>query len=355
MNTQGVLLREIIPNENLGLEKKSTISAGVDLSLFKQLVNVHLDLYQSNVDNLVIQQSLPASFGYTTYFDNGGKLQSTGVEISADTRLQSGDFIWTFGTVVNTGKTVIKELNFLNPASSFIITPVNGAEYITSVNNPLNAFYGYKTNGIISSAEAGSVIGPKGVPMQPGDIRYVDTNGDNIINDADKMIIGDPNPDYFGSVFTGVAFKNFELSAFLNYSIGNDVFNYVRFMSESMDSYKNQSSSVLQRWTESNPNTTMPRASFGDPTGNTAFSDRWIEDGSYIRLGQLTLSYKFPQRVGLYKGVIAYVTATNLFTITKYSGYDPEFMYLNNPFYMGIDYGKIPQTQSFVIGLKLDL
>jgi hypothetical protein len=164
-----------------------------------QLVNVHLDLYQSNVDNLVIQQSLPASFGYTTYFDNGGKLQSTGVEISADTRLQSGDFIWTFGTVVNTGKTVIKELNFLNPASSFIITPVNGAEYITSVNNPLNAFYGYKTNGIISSAEAGSVIGPKGVPMQAGDIRYVDTNGDNIINDADKMIIGDPNPDYFGS------------------------------------------------------------------------------------------------------------------------------------------------------------
>jgi hypothetical protein len=145
------------------------------------------------------------------------------------------------------------------------------------------------------------------------------------------------------------------LSAFLNYSIGNDVFNYVRYMSESMDSYNNQSSSVLQRWTESNPNSNYASCKFWRSHRQYCFSDRWIEDGSYIRLAQLTLAYKFPQRVGLYKGVIAYLTATNLFTITNYSGYDPEFMYLNNPFYMGIDYGKIPQTQSFVIGLKLDL
>jgi TonB-linked SusC/RagA family outer membrane protein len=355
MNTQGVLLREIIPNENLALERKSTVNAGIDLSLFKQLVNVHLDFYQANVDNLVIQQTLPASFGYTSYFDNGGKLQSSGIELSADTRVQAGDFIWTFGASVNNSKTRITGLNFLDPGTDHIITSVDGAEYITSVNNPVNAFYGYKTDGIVSSEEAGVIIGPKGVHMQAGDIRFFDVDGNNVINDSDKMIIGDPNPDYFGSVFTGFAFRNFQLSAFLNYSFGNDVFNYVRYKAESMDSYNNQSASVLQRWTESNPNTSMPRASFGDPTGNTVFSDRWIEDGSYLRLAQLSLAYKFPSRAGLYKGITAYLTANNLFTFTNYSGYDPEFMYMNNPFYMGIDYGKIPQTQSFVIGLKLDL
>jgi hypothetical protein len=99
----------------------------------------------------------------------------------------------------------------------------------------------------------------------------------------------------------------------------------------------------------------MPRASFGDPTGNTVFSDRWIEDGSYIRLGQLTLSYFLPSIAGLFQGVTIYVTATNLLTITDYSGYDPEFSYMNSPFYMGVDYGMMPQAKSFIAGLKLDL
>jgi hypothetical protein len=126
-------------------------------------------------------------------------------------------------------------------------------------------------------------------------------------------------------------------------------------MTESMDTYGNQSASVLDRWTTANTNTVMPRAAFGDPAGNTVFSDRWIEDGSYLRLKQLTLNYSLPSWQGVYKGVVIYLTATNLFTFTKYTGYDPEFMYLNNPFYMGVDYGKMPQTRSFIIGLKLDL
>jgi hypothetical protein len=98
-----------------------------------------------------------------------------------------------------------------------------------------------------------------------------------------------------------------------------------------------------------------PRASFGDPTGNTSFSDRWIEDGSYVRLKQLTLNYTLPQVAGLYKGITLYVTGTNLLTFTDYSGYDPDFLYSNNPFYMGIDYGKMPQPKSFIVGLKLNL
>lgn len=356
MNTSGVLTREIIPNEDLNLERMSTMNVGLDLSILKQRINMHVDVYQSNTNNLIIQQSLPSTYGFTTYFDNGGQLKTTGVEFAADSRVQIGRFIWTFGAAITSEKTTIEQLDFLNPLTEYIVTPVHGAEYISSVGNPANAFYGFKTDGIISAAEAGQIIGPKGIPLQAGDVRFVDVNGDQVINDLDKMIIGDPNPDFFGFFHTGFSFRNFELFAFINYSYGNDVFNFVRSRTEAMDSYSNQSVSVLNRWTEANSGSDMPRASLGDPTGNTVFSDRWIEDGSFLRLQQLTLNYKFPPVAGLFnKGITIYLTATNLLTLTNYSGYDPEFMYLNSPFYMGIDYGKIPQTKSLILGLKLDL
>ncbi len=355
MNADGVITREIIPNKNLELEKKNTINAGLDLSILRQLVNMHVDLYKSNVNNLIIQQQLPATFGFTTYYNNGGKLEISGLEVAADARLKSGDFIWTVGGSASKQMTKIKSLTFLNPASENIITTITGAQFITSEGNPVNAYFGYKTDGIISDAEAGSVTGPKGVLMQAGDIKFVDSDQNNIIDNSDKMIIGDPNPDLFGSIFTSLSYKNFGLSAHFNYSLGNDVFNYIKYKSEAMDSYGNQSVSVLDRWTTSNTGSTMPGASYGDPAGNTVFSDRWIEDGSYLRLRQLTLSYNLQPRPGFYKGVVIYITATNLLTITKYTGYDPDFMYLNNPFYLGVDYGMMPQTRSFIIGLKLDL
>ena len=355
LNGDGVLIREVIPNEDLELEKKHTINAGLDLSILRQLVNFHADFYSSSVNNLIIQQELPSSFGFTKYYDNGGKLQITGLELSLDARLQSGDFIWIIGGSLGKVITEIKSLDFLNPASEHIITSIRGAELVTSVGNPVNAYYGYKTDGLVSEAEAGLVIGPKGVPMQAGDVKYVDVDGNSIINETDKMIIGDPNPDLFGGIHTRLSYRNIELSATFNYWVGNEVFNYMRYQTESMDSYTNQSASVLDRWTASNTGADLPRASFGDPTGNTVFSDRWIEDGSYFRLDHLTLSYYLPDIAGLTQGVTIYVTGTNLLTFTNYSGYDPEFVYLNSPYYMGVDYGMMPQTRSFIAGLKLNL
>jgi hypothetical protein len=355
LNNIGILSREVIPNDNLELEKKSTINAGLDVSVFKQGINLHVDMFRSTVNNLIIQQELPPTFGYTSYFDNGGELGITGMEIAVDTRLKSGNFVWTLGGSVSKEITTINQLNFLDANTKNVITSIEGAEFITSVGNPVNAFYGYKTNGIISASEAGLITGPKGILMGEGDMKFVDTDDNGIINNEDKMIIGDPNPDLFGSVFTSISFKSFELSAFFNYSLGNDVFNYVRYKGESMDSYSNQFSTVLDRWTATNTSTTMPRATFGDPAGNSLFSDRWIEDGSYLRLEQLTASYSLPELAGVYKGVTLYLTATNLLTFTKYTGYDPDFQYINSPFYMGVDYGKIPQTKSIVVGLKLDL
>jgi hypothetical protein len=331
------------------------MSAGLDLSLFKQLVNIHADVYQSKVDNLIIKQELPATYGYTEYFDNGGKLDISGFEISAETRLNIRDFVWTLGASISKQTSTVNSLDFINSDNKNIITKVDVAEYITSEGNAINNYYGYKTNGLISGSEAGSLTGPKGLPLQEGDIKFVDSNSDGKINELDKTIIGDPNPEFFGGIYTAFSYKNFQLSAMINYSVGNDVFNYLRYKTEAMDSYSNQSVAVLNHWSSSNTGGTLPRLSYGDPTGNTAFSDRWIEDGSYLRLSQVTLNYDLPPIQGFIKGVGIYLTATNLFTLTSYSGYDPDFMYMNTPFYMGIDYGKMPQTQSFIVGLKLDL
>ncbi|MCF8359807.1 MAG: SusC/RagA family TonB-linked outer membrane protein [Prolixibacteraceae bacterium] len=352
----GVPVREVIPNEDLELERKSTLNAGIDISLFKQATGIHVDYYMSSVNNMIIEQKLPTSLGYTSYFDNGGVLDISGLEFSIDQKVIAGPFSWVISANMATQVSGVSALSFLNDDIDKLVTPVEGgAEYITSVGNPLNAFYGYKTEGIFQSdGEASKITGPKGVVMQAGDIKFWDSDGNNIINEEDKTIIGDPNPDFFGGLYTTLRYKAFELKASLNYSVGNDVYNYVRYKAESMDGLSNQLSTVLDRWSSDNTGASMPRAAFGDPTGNTVFSDRWIEDGSYLRLNQLTLAYHLPE-TSWYKGIAIYVTATNLFTLTSYSGYDPETMYMNNPFYMGIDYGQMPQARSIILGLKLDL
>lgn len=350
-----VLTREAIPNEEMEIEKKNTIDAGLDISLFKQTTNIHIDYYYSTVNNLIIKQILPVSYGYTDCYNNGGKLKNTGIEVTADQRLRFGQVGWNIGVSFAKQKNKITSLDFINPNQHNIITKVEGAEYVTSKGNAINVFYGYKTNGIYTdNGEASQVIGPKGQRMQAGDIRYFDKDANLIINDADKTVIGDPNPDFFGSLSTSLFYKRWELSAFFTYSIGNDAFNYVRYKAESMDTYGNQFSSVLDRYSSVNNYASMPRASYGDPSGNTVFSDRWIEDASYIRLKQVTLHYSFPG-TRYYKGLKVFISVYNIFTVTGYSGYDPEFMYMNNPFYMGIDYGSLPQTRSFILGIKLGI
>jgi len=355
LNSNGMLTREAIPDENLELEKKNTINAGLDLSLWNQSLNLHADYFMSTVNNLVIRQELPAVFGFTEYFNNGGQLQNSGIEIGLDARVQSGQFTWVIGATFTQISSEVTSLEFLNEETDFIVTPIAKAAYITQEGGPINGFYGFETNGLISQAEAGNITGPNGLPMQAGDVKYVDQDGNNIINEADKTMIGDPNPDMYGGIFTSLSYGRLELFARFNYSVGNDVFNYVKYRTESMSDYSNQSVAVLDRWTPSNTGAEIPRISYGDPTGNTLFSDRWIEDGTYFRLGQLTLKYHFNNIAGLFNGVDLYITATNLLTITNYSGYDPEFMYKNSPFYQGVDYGMIPLTRTFIAGLKLNL
>ncbi|MFC2136996.1 SusC/RagA family TonB-linked outer membrane protein [Bacteroidota bacterium] len=355
-NNVGVVIRDYNPNYDLEMEKKSTINIGVDLSMKKKALNLKADYYLSGINNLIINQQLPYNYGFTNYYDNGGKMFNSGLEFSVNSRKYRKDNIIIVDATIASQINRIRKLDFLDSETTYLLTEVAGVEYITSEKNPINAFYGYKTEGIYKSdAEANGIIGPNGWEMGAGDIIFEDVDGNNIIDDNDKQIIGNPNPIVFGGFSITFSNKKYELVALLNYSIGNDIANYVRYEMTAMDDYSNQSVDVIDRWTLNNTGADLPRAAFGDPSGNTVFSDRYVEDGSYIRLKELRISRNLENFKNLGREVNIYASASNIFTLTRYSGYDPEMMYLNDPFLLGQDFGKIPPLRTIIVGLKLSL
>jgi|GEM_PF-281016 len=352
----GTPIKDYITNDELASERKSTINAGIDISVGKKAYNFQIDYHHSVVNNLIINQTLPYQYGFTDYLDNGGAMTISGLELGANGRFYFGNAVLILDAAVTYQSSKIKSFDFIDSNTEFLTRQVEGAEYIASVDNPVNAFYGYKTNGVYNSdAEANGIIGPNGKPMGAGDVIFVDMDGNNIINEKDKQIIGNPNPDLFGSFTAALGIKRFEISALFNYSIGNEMFNYVRSRTTAMDSYASQSPDVLDRWTPANIEAELPKATWGDPNGNNVFSDRWIEDASFLRIKQLMVSYTTPNIGSFNKETKFYITGTNLLTFTKYSGNDPETMYQSNPYYMGIDYGKLPLAPSVIIGIQFSL
>jgi hypothetical protein len=183
--------------------------------------------------------------------------------------------------------------------------------------------------------------------MQVGDVKFKDNYQDGIIDEKDLAYIGNPLPLVYGALFTSFKKGRLKASANIGYSVGNKIFNYVAMITNSADDFYNQNKDVLDANT--------PRIAYGDPSGNNVFSDRWIEDGSYIRLKNLTISYDFPANNRFFKRMIVYLTGSNLITFTKYSGYDPEFYYNSNMMYTGVDFGKMPFGRSFILGINFEL
>ena len=202
------------------------------------------------------------------------------------------------------------------------------------------------------------IIGANGIDRKyfsAGDMQFVDKDGNHIINSLDCEVIGDPNPDFYGNIFTSFAYKRFRLDFNFNYSVGNDVYNYMRQQLESGSRYMNQTTALNSRWQSEGQVTNMPKATFQDPMGNSRFSDRWIEDGSYLRLKTVTLSYSLPMDTKFIKGFQFWIQANNLFTWSKYIGSDPEFTMTSGVIGQGIDLGQLPQCRSFLAGVKINL
>ena len=188
-----------------------------------------------------------------------------------------------------------------------------------------------------------------------GHMHFADINGDHEINADDRVVIGDPNPDIYGNIFSTLQWKRLKLDVRFNYSLGNDVYNYMRSQLEGGSRFMNQTTAMVNRWKVEGQQTDVPRASFQDPMGNARFSDRWIEDGSYLRLKTVTLSYDLPMQSEFLQGLQFWVQANNVFTLSKYLGSDPEFTMTSSVIGQGIDLGRMPNSTSIVAGVKIKL
>ena len=296
--------------------------------------------------------------GLNSYWTNSGMLGNKGAEVSLNAKvLNLKDFHWELG--VSAGHYVN---NILELPNGSYTTKVYDGEVLTAVGSSAGVFYGYKTNGVFASEAAASAANLRlqnsngsFSTFGAGDVIFEDKSGDGIIDEKDKQVIGNPNPVLYGTFTNKFSYKNFLLTALFTYSYGNDVYNYQRSQLESGKDFGNQTTAMVTRWTSEDQTTNQPKALYGDPMGNSRFSDRWIEDGSYIRMKSLTLSYSLPIKSNFIEGFSVWVSANNLFTITKYLGVDPEFSAQNSVLFQGVDAGLLPFSKSYNIGLKFNL
>ena len=238
-----------------------------------------------------------------------------------------------------------------------------GATIRSEIGQAANLFYGYKTKGVFATTEEAEqsglyILDDNGVTKHyfgAGDMIFEDIDGNHEINEKDRMIIGDPNPDIYGNISTSLSYKNLKLDVNFNYSLGNDVYNYMRSQLEGGSRFMNQTTNMLSRWQAEGQVTSVPKLTFQDPMGNSRFSDRWIEDGSYLRLKTVTLSYNLPMNSTFIQGLEFWVQANNLFTISKYLGSDPELSSTTSVIGQGVDLGSLPQSRSFSAGVKINL
>ena len=346
------------PNSELKFETVKQLNLGVDLAVLGDRFRLSMDYFQKKTEDMLIYERMDPYLGYEFQPTNGGSMENTGYELSAFGRVVDNTFKWDVTASVATYKNEI-----LSIAGGSRITNFEGGQIITKKGEAVNSFYGYVAEGVFATVEeasAAGLINERGLNYGAGDIKYRDISGangtpDGIINEYDKTIIGNPNPELFGSVSNRFTYKRWSLNVMMQFSLGNDVFNYLRSQTESMSSLNNQSTAVLNRWTYEGQTTEIPKASWEDAVGNTDFSTRWIEDGSYLRLKNIAISYTIPDEWFAFRNAQFYATANNLYTWTKYLGYDPEFSYSSSPLTQGVDYGLAPQRTTIVLGVKLGL
>ena len=243
-----------------------------------------------------------------------------------------------------------------------IETSLYGATVLTKVGQPVGVFYGYKTEGVLTTqAQADQAalyqVNERGQReyFAAGDMAFADLDGNHVIDEADRTVIGDPNPDIYGNIYTRLAWKQWTLNATMNYSLGNDIYNYQRALLEGGSQFYNQTTAMNSRWTTEGQQTDVPRINYGDPMGNSRFSDRWIEDGSYLRLANVTLAYELPIQSTYLQGITLWGSAQNLFTLTRYLGGDPDCSLSGSVLAQGIDRGVLARGRSFSLGIKINL
>lgn len=355
--TSGLALAGI-GNDQLKWETTHRLTAGFETMVFNNRLHLAFHYFLSRTDNLLVWKSLSGVGGIASYLSNDGKMKNQGFDLSLNVKvLALKDFAWDISASMGHYK---NEVTQLPDGDSQMLSEYYDGTILTQKGSPLGLFYGYKTEGVFATSEEASAASlhngtASGNLFAAGDMRFADLNGDHIIDSQDRTVIGDPNPDIYGNFGTMVQYRRWRLDATFTYSLGNDLYNYQRSVLEAGSNYYNKTTALLRRWTKEGQTTDVPRATVGDPMGNARFSDRWIEDGSYLKLKTLRLSYHCPLNLSWMQGFTVWAAANNLFTVTRYLGADPEVSSSNSPLYQGIDRGLLGHGRSYVLGLKIEL
>jgi len=349
----------VLPNSNVKWESQKQFNLGLDATLFNHFLEVTIDGYIKNTEDMLVPQTVPATSGYSDIyvpFINAGKIRNQGVELAVTSyNINKDNFKWSTDLVFAYNKNEVIDINSDVPLTTGSI----GLNYTLGriqSGQPINVFYGFVHDGIFQTQEQvnnHAVQVPGNDPAtstSPGDIRFRDLNSDGVINDDDRTFIGNPNPKFTYALNNSFKIGNFDVSVFFQGVYGNDIFNANRLYTENMSVTTNQSTAVLNRWSGPGTSNSIPRAVFGDPNNNNRQSTRYIEDGSYLRLKNVNIAYNLPMekfKNGFFDSVKVYVSGQNLFTITEYSGFDPEV----GP--NGIDNNIYPITRTFTLGATL--
>lgn len=341
-----------IANENIKPEVTNTYDIGLKLGLFDQKLIVEGGYYYKNTSDLITQRAVPIELGLDPQFENSGVALSQGIELNLEARLINRKNVnWSVYGNLSTLRNEVKELY-----NGEIIKTIGNVTTISRVGEAIGAFYGYKVQGVFQSADAVNLTKPDGSDYKAGDYIIADINKDHKISDADRQVIGSALPDMFGSFGSTITVNRLSLNALFTYSVGNDIYNSFNQQMHSMKDYSNQSTDVAGRWiSDANPGSGLSRAAFDDPSENGAASDLWVEDGSYVRLKNITLSYDVSTKGALkfFRSLNVYLTGENLLTFTNYSGFDPEVVSSHDPMLRGIDFGSSPVPRSYILGIKM--
>lgn len=354
-----------IANKDIKWEVTTQANVGIDLTLFNHL-DITADYFQKNTSDVLLQVPITAIAGVDSEpWVNAGKVRNSGFEFSAAWNGEKNGFTYN---VYGNFSTIKNEVTSLGNGNEAIFGGSYGGSNITRtvVGEPMAHFYGYKTDGIFKNKAAVDAYNTKyNKNAQIGDVKFVDLNGDNVIDDNDKTNIGDGFPDFtYGFGFDG-SYKGFDLSLFFQGVAGYDIFKAIDREGMFARRSYNQFGEILDRFHPvNNPDGNLPRVTFEDPNGNAQMSDLYVENGNYLKLKNITLGYTLPKSITTKLGMQKlrfYVTAQNVFTITKYSGYDPELgeTYADTPDAYGVtelavDRGQFPQTRSFIMGVNIN-
>jgi len=354
-----------IANPNLKWESSEQTDIGLDLGLWDDKITINFDYYRKETKDLLLVPPVPGVAGNAAGAANVGGVLNEGIELAINYRGIIGDFNYSIGGNIATLDNEVLTVDGANGVLTGASISTYGTVSRMEAGFPIGYFYGYKTDGLFQTQEeVNSYTNSDSELLQPaavaGDVRFVDLNGDGVINDEDRTMIGSPHPDITYGINGSVGYKNITLSFLLNGVYGNDIFNGIRrhdLTQSNMPAY------FLERWTGAGTSDEIPRFTLNDTNQNySRISDLYVEDGSFLRMRNVTLGYTLPERFsGPLKSVHIYGAVDNLFTLTNYRGMDPEVgSRLNdnntpNVLDTGIDRGVYPQPRTFRIGLDITL